>query len=411
MQQKPKMLKSSMKKRAKNKLMHAQLSKKINAGAVNLALAFLILIHASLFAQQVQPVPILDPGNIARYPLFQQMPLIQQEMPMVTIAAVGDLMMSSWIIDYVNEMGVDYPFDSTRTILASADIAIANLEAPLTAEGERFEDKKYTFKVPPHFVEGIAGAGFDVVTMANNHIVDYGCQGVMSTIDILNGAGIKSCGAGENRRQACSPTFIDVNNVRIAFVGFSMTFPDEFWATADTCGTCYPTEDLLARVISECERQADFTVASFHWGAEKHTEPRQYQINFGRRAIDFGADLVLGHHPHVLQGLELYKNKLIAYSLGNYVFASYSNVARTSLILKTKIDADGLILAKLIPINVHNASINFQPNLLKGRAKRAVLDELNMLSTNLNDGKTIIDSDGYILPSTVLGSTEHLAAD
>ena len=385
--------------------MNFYVNKKNNAGTTLLVSAFLLC--AGLFSQQAQQLPTLDPGNIARYPLFQQLPLIQHDMPMVTIAAVGDLMMSSWIIDYVNENGVHYPFDSTRAELTSADIAIANLEAPLTDSGERFEDKKFTFKVPPHFVEGIAGAGIDVVTMANNHIVDFGCQGLMNTLDILSDAGIKACGAGANRHQACAPTFMDVNNVRVAFVGFSMTYPDDFWATTDNCGTCYPTEELLFEVISECERQADFTVASFHWGSEKSIRPKQYQVEFGRKAIDFGADLVLGHHPHVLQGLEIYKGKLIAYSLGNYVFASYSNVARTSIILRTKIDAGGLVLAKLSPINVHNAVINFQPQQLEGLAIRAVLDELNTLSAPLNDGKVLIDEDGYILPAKIFASPAH----
>ena len=329
---------------------------------------------------------------------------------MVSIAAVGDLMMSSWIIDVVKENGVDYPFDGTRAILSGADIAIANLEAPLTAGGERFADKKYTFKAPPHFISGIAAAGFDVVNMANNHIVDYGCQGVMNTVKTLEEAGVEHCGAGENRRQACSPAFIDVNGVRVAFVGFSMTYPDEFWATADKCGTCYPTEERLYRVISECEQQADLTVVSFHWGAEKHKTPRQYQVEYGRKAVDFGADLVLGHHPHVLQGLELYKGRLIAYSLGNYVFASYSNAAKTSIILKAKIDAGGLVLAKLTPINVHNATVEFQPIPLSGRARKSVIDDLNAMSTPLNDGKELIDDDGYILPPRIFSTPPALGA-
>jgi len=371
-----------------------------NAGMNFVVPAFLFLIFMAEFgcAQQARPIPLLDPGNVARAPLFQKLPLLEQRAPMLSIAAVGDLMMSSWIIDVVKEKGVDYPFDSTRALLRGADIAIANLEAPLTADGEPFEGKKYTFKVPPEFVSGIAAAGFDVVNMANNHSVDFGCTGVANTIKALESAGIQHCGAGENRERACAPSFIDVNGFRVAFVGFSMTFPDEFWATADTCGTCYPTDALLYDVISECEQQADLTVVSFHWGAEKFTAPKEYQINFGHKAIDYGADLVLGHHPHVLQGLELYKGKLIAYSLGNYVFASYSNVARTSVILKAKIDAGGLVLARLTPINVHNAVVEFQPTVLRGRAQSAVLDSLRNMSLPLNQGRNIIDDDGFILP-------------
>lgn len=321
--------------------------------------------------------------------------------PTITLAAVGDLMMSSWIIDVIQEHGVDFPFDSTRDFIQSADVAIANLEAPLTAEGERFADKKYTFKVPPHFVSGIADAGFDVVTMANNHIVDYGCEGIMNTFAALQGAGIDHCGAGRNRAEACAPTIVDVNGIKVAFIGFSMTYPEEFWATNTRCGTCYPTEEVLYKSVTEAERIADLTVVSFHWGAEKYNSPRAYQLTYGRSAIDFGADLVLGHHPHVLQGLEIYKEKLIAYSLGNYVFASYSGSATTSMILRAKFNSKGLLLARIIPINVHNAEVNFQPLILQGQKKQEVLENLNAFSKPLNNNKILIDKDGYILPSKI----------
>ncbi|MBN1481706.1 CapA family protein [candidate division KSB1 bacterium] len=324
--------------------------------------------------------------------------------PTITLAAAGDLMMSSWIIDVVNEQGVDFPFDSTRDFIETADVAIANLEAPLTAQGERFADKKYTFKVPPHFVTGIANAGFDVVTMANNHIVDFGCEGIVNTFIALQEAGIYFCGAGDNREQACAPTIMDVNGMKIAFIGFSMTYPEEFWATTTRCGTCYPTEEVLYQSITEAERMADLTVVSFHWGAEKYSSPRAYQMAYGRLAIDFGADLVLGHHPHVLQGLEIYKGKLIAYSLGNYVFASYSNSATTSMILRVKFDSTGLLLGRIIPINVYNAEVNFQPVVLQGQKKQGVIQDLNRFSKPLNNNKTIIDQDGYILPSKALSS-------
>jgi poly-gamma-glutamate synthesis protein (capsule biosynthesis protein) len=372
------------------------------AGIVLLLPAFFI----SLYSQDLQqPIPEFEYDAIRS--VLQDMQSTWSPPTsgsIVNIAAVGDLMMSSWIIDVVNERGVDFPFDSTRRFIETADVAIANLEAPFTTSNERFEDKKYTFKVPPHFVKGIVNAGFDVVTMANNHIVDFGCKGLYDTISTLEKMGLYYCGAGADRQQACAPTIFEMNGVKLAFIGFSMTYPDDFWATSMRCGTCYPTEAQLYHSIAQAEKAADFTIVSFHWGAEKHTTPRAYQIKYGRLAIDYGADLVLGHHPHVLQGLELYQGKLIAYSLGNYVFASYSNTAKTSIVLRARINQDGLILAKVIPINVHNSTINFQPVELRGTEKHNVLDDLNAISRPLNNGRLLIDNEGYISPSKIIYS-------
>ena len=316
---------------------------------------------------------------------------------LITIAAVGDLMMSSWIIDIVKEKGVDYPFDSTRALLQSADIAIANLEAPLTETGQSYEDKTYTFKVPPTFIDGIKRSGIDVVTLANNHILDFGIKGLSNTIAILDSNNIKHCGGDKDRQTACAPTIINYYGIKIGFLGFSMTFPKEFWAKQDTWGTCYPDEALLHRVIKECEEKADLTVVSFHWGAEKRETPKDYQIFFAHKAIDFGADLVLGHHPHVLQGLEMYKNKLIAYSLGNYVFGSYSNHAKDSIVLQARLTFNGLLSAQVSPISVHNATVNFQPVLHKGEKRKAVINHLNQISKELNGNRNILTDSGEII--------------
>lgn len=316
--------------------------------------------------------------------------------PLITIVAVGDLMMSSWVIDVVKEKGVDFPFDSTRSLLKSADITIANLEAPLTKAGTSYEDKTFTFKVPPTFIDGIKRSGIDIVTLANNHILDFGVQGLSNTIMILDSNNIKHCGAGKNREFACAPVIVDFYGVKVGFLGFSMTYPKEFWAKKNAWGTCYPDEDLLRQVINESEANADLTIVSFHWGAEKRATPKDYQLFFAHKAIDFGADLVLGHHPHVLQSLEIYKNKLIAYSLGNYVFGSYSNNAKDSVVLQAELTMNGLLSAQVYPISVYNAAVNFQPVLHKGLKRKAVLDHLNNISKDLNGNQNILLESGKI---------------
>ena len=197
---------------------------------------------------------------------------------LISMSAVGDLMLGSWIIDLLKEKGVDYPFDHTREFLQRTDLAIANLEAPITESVNRFRDKKYTFKIPPSFVKGIKNSGIDVVTLANNHMLDFGCEGLEQTIAVLDSFEIYHCGAGKYEADACAPVFVELFGIKIAFLGYSLTYPDEFWATASSCGTCFATEQRLEQGIKIAEQEAQLTIVSFHWGAEKRTTPKPYQI-------------------------------------------------------------------------------------------------------------------------------------
>lgn len=362
-------------------------------------LIFICVILISVTAAQ-EIIPML---NLAEEPrrafLGDVLPFYKKMITPVKIAAAGDLMLGSWIVDKVAAEGVDAPFDSTRAWIESADLAIANLEAPLADHGELYVEKQYTFKVPTYLVEGIVNAGFDVLTLANNHFLDYGGNGLSQSIAALDGAGLRYCGAGMNSAEACAPAILEANGIRVAFVGFSMTYPDEFWATSSRCGTCHPSDDTLEDIINDCEANADLTVVSIHWGTEKKTAPNPYQVEMAHHFVDLGADLVLGHHPHVLQGMELYKGKLIAYSLGNYIFGSLSENAHTSMILRVMLDMNGLLMARAVPIHVYNAVVNFQPKELRGEAKQQVIAELQTFSKTLNGGKNIIDDEGYVLPS------------
>lgn len=313
----------------------------------------------------------------------------------VSIVAVGDVMLGSWVTLILNQKGAFYPFEKTSNYLQSGDVSIANLEAPFTQEGEAF-DKKFTFKVPPEHAQGLSEAGIDVVTLANNHIMDFGENGLISTIETLEKEGLKHCGAGLNLKEANQPAVIEIRGKKIAFFGYSMTFPQEFYAKEDSSGTVYPEPDLMTKTLTAWEDSVDFTVVSFHWSAEKLDFPKDYQIYFAHLAVNSGADLVLGHHPHVLQGIERYKNRLIAYSLGNFVFGSYSQDAIDSIILKIYLREDGLFYAQCIPINVANREVEFQPNILKDESKRAVIKKLQRLSFNLNHGQNIIQDSGII---------------
>ncbi len=315
--------------------------------------------------------------------------------PAISIVAVGDIMLASWVIPLMEQEGPLYPFKSTKVLLQSADVAIANLEAPFADSGRAY-DKKFTFRVPTQYAVGLKQAGFDVLNLANNHILDYGWEGLASTLQILDKLEIKHSGAGADYFEASKPAIVQVGDKKLAFFGFSMTYPKEFYATTDSCGTAYPWPDSLVSLLETWEDSVDFSIVSFHWSAEKRDHPKDYQVYFAHLAIDHGADLVIGHHPHVLQGLELYKNRLIAYSLGNFAFGSYSARATDSIILKVYLNKNGLFYARCIPINVDNRIVEFQPRIFSKSEGRHVISQLQQLSYEIN-GQNILSKSGLIL--------------
>jgi poly-gamma-glutamate synthesis protein (capsule biosynthesis protein) len=331
------------------------------------------------------------------------------EHQVISIAAVGDVMLGAAALRTIEERGCDYPFDSTRTLLRGADIAIANLEAPFTRRGSPF-DKRFTFRVPPQWAAGVRNAGFDVLNLANNHILDYGQDGLFDTIATLDSLGLFHCGAGANDSAAAAPALVRVRGKTIAFLGFSTTYPEEFWATRNRAGTCFPFQLRMEKAIKASRAQADHVVVSFHWGAELATTPKDYQRLLAHRAVECGADVVLGHHAHVLQGIEVYRGRLIAYGLGNFAFGSRSESSRESMILKVYLDADGPVLARVIPISVYHREVAFQPRPLRGQDRADALARLAHLSAGLNGGKQILDEQGFVLLSPDRVVPEVMAA-
>jgi len=314
----------------------------------------------------------------------------------VSLVVVGDLMMGGSALPILHQKGADYPFDLTRTHLHTADIALANLEAPFTHSGKAF-DKTFIFRVPPEYAGGVARAGFDVLTLANNHILDYGPEGLFSTVMVLDSLGIAHCGVGHDLSAAERGVVVKRGPWRVGFLAYSMTYPADFWATLGRMGTAYPYPERFKECLRVMREEADLIVVSFHWGGELKVDPKPYQRLFAHRAIDWGADLVVGHHPHVLQGLEIYEDRLIAYSMGNFVFGSYSRNVRESIILKVRYDSMGFLMAEVIPISVFNYDVQFQPRLLEGALREKVIQRLNDISSDLNGGRKIVRESGIIV--------------
>jgi poly-gamma-glutamate capsule biosynthesis protein CapA/YwtB (metallophosphatase superfamily) len=320
-------------------------------------------------------------------------PPASQGAPEVFIAAVGDIMLGGTAQPELAKYGYDYPFDKTRQIIRQAQIAFCNLEGPLTDDGAAEVSKKYLFRSPPNEVApALARAGFNVASLANNHSLDYGPRGLTDTRAALETAGIHPVGAGRDLAQARTPVILSIppargsgysaaaGGTRVAFLAYSLVFPEEFWAGPEKPGTAFGHERYVRADVAAARRRADIVVVSFHWGQEGKAVLRDYQTLLAHAAIDSGASVVLGHHPHVLQGVERYKDGVIVYSLGNFAFGSYSKTATRSVIALFGFRNRRLSDLRLVPIDVNNVEVVFQPRPLIGRDATEVVEQLQQLS-------------------------------
>jgi len=309
----------------------------------------------------------------------------------VIINAVGDIMLSGSYKNIIDRHGYSFPFEATSGILKDSQVTVGNLELPITERGSEFTGKRYRFRSPPKAAKSLREAGFSILTLANNHILDYGNDGLMDTISYLEYYGIRHAGAGQNLVEARKPSIVEVDGKRIAFLAYSLTYPDEFFAGPDRHGTAPGYPSFVAEDIRAAKRVSDHVFASFHWGRELERTPRPYQVRIARLAVDAGADVVLGHHPHVLQGIELYKGKVIFYSLGNFTFGSSSKHADRSIIARIKLGKaiEGI---EIIPLNVLNREVRYQPAVLTGEKGDILIARLNFLSRGM--GARIVQKNG-----------------
>ncbi len=292
------------------------------------------------------------------------------EPPTITVAAVGDIMFSGSAGRLVRSKGPKAPFSSTRKILKAADVTVGNLETSLSKRGRPVPGKAFTFRGTPRAVKGLTYAGFDFLSLANNHARDYGSTALKDTIKNLDKAKIAHAGAGKNKKAAWKPAIIERNGAKIAFLGFSQIGPSNFRATSSRSGTAYTmNRKAVNKAIKAASKKADYVIVSFHWGIEKDFSANRRQVADGRAAIRSGADLVLSHHPHVIQGVEFYKKGLIAYSLGNFVFSPGSQMGRDSMILRATLSPKGVSKVTAVPVRITNG----RPVVQKGSGAKRII--------------------------------------
>ncbi len=277
----------------------------------------------------------------------------------VTLLAAGDMMLDRSIGYRLVTFGPDAIFDDEMAaLLRSADVTIGNLECAISERGEPLP-KGYTFRAPPVAAEALQLAGFDLVSLANNHAMDYGPIALADTSAELRKQGIFSVGAGENLAAASAAQVLERNGLRIAFVGLldapaeGEGFSRRTWeATSSRPGVAWADPETVTAAVDAAHASADLVVVMLHFGEEYAPNPNANQRELAYAAIDAGATLVIGTHPHVLQEVEEYGGGLIAYSLGNFVFDGFEGDANTTALLEVTLTADGVADWELIPAEV-----------------------------------------------------------
>ena len=273
---------------------------------------------------------------------------------------------------YYENYGADYFLQNVKDIFSTDDLTIANFEGTLTDSDER-EDKTFAFKAPASYASILTGGSVEAVNTANNHSHDYGDQSFDDTLAALNDAGIVHFGYDET-------AVMDVKGIKVGLVGIYELY--------DHLEREQQLKDNIAKVKAD---GAQLIVVIFHWGNETETVPDSNQTTLGRIAIDEGADLVCGHHPHVLQGIETYKGRNIVYSLGNFCFGGNSSPSDMDTMIYQQtftIDADGVKkdnVTNIIPCSISSAAYdgynNYQPTPAEGDEATRILGKINERSS------------------------------
>ncbi|MEG4575921.1 CapA family protein [Microcoleus sp. N3A4] len=360
----------------------------VGSALASFVLGFWVSYHEALAMRLVSPVsPYQQAGIISGPPpkrpdavqaALELVPVMQQKQvanpydPTVTLMFGGNVNLSDAL---ASSTGNDYHWAfANMDEYRQADVAMVNLENPLTRSTLGSGKKQLNFKADPESVKVLTAGGVDIVNLANNHAMDYEEPGLVETINTLNNAGIQHLGAGRNIKEARRPDIIEVKGQRIAYLGYYDA--DLHAADQGKAGTNPRRNNRVAEDIRALRGQVDWIIVNYHWGVELADYPGDWQIDLARFTIDQGADLVVGHHPHVLQGAEIYKGRPIVYSLGNFIFGGNARSDYDTAVLKVSLK-DRNMKVEFLPVEVKK----FQPKVVTGDAGSRILKHVEQISS------------------------------
>jgi len=285
-----------------------------------------------------------------------------------------------------------YPFEKIAPLMRKKDLVVVNLETPLT----RHPRACGFFVSDPRYAQAMKDAGISIVSLANNHIFDAGEIGFLHTLDHLKDAGISYVGAGRNFEDARLGEHFQLNGMKLIFLSYTDYCNSGFASIAAEYPGILPLDrQLIVEDIKVARKKADFVFVSLHWGIENQPNVHPKQIEIAHSLIDAGADGIVGHHPHVPHGIEIYKKRPILYSLGNFIFGHSKNQWADNYLAEIVIDQKRIQGVIIYPISGKGQEL-FQPELLSGARADLLLHELQIKSVVFNTGIAIQNHVGYV---------------
>lgn len=282
--------------------------------------------------------------------------------PELRFMAMGDIMLGRGVGARLRKAGgYEKAFEKISFYLNLGDVVFANLETPLTDSNHGLDkERKIVLKAEPESVVALTGAGINLISLSNNHILDYYEKGLFDTMDLLDKNGIKHAGAGKNIEEARTPAIIEKNGLKTALLAYT-TFAEltyagkpyqNYAAGPDKSGLVRDRYETIREDILKIRDQVDLVAVSMHWGIEDSFKVTTEQKELAHKLIDDGADMILGHHPHQYQGIEVYKGKPIFYSMGNFLFDQNDPENMESFIIDMKYKGSELIEFTALPVRI-----------------------------------------------------------
>jgi len=297
-----------------------------------------------------------------------------------TLVFVGDVMLARGVGVKMQEQGDwAYPFGNLLETLRSADLTFGNLECPVSDQGRDLHHL-YSFRADPRVLAGLKDAGFDVVSQANNHTYDWGPKALLDSLRRLRAEGIRPVGAGQNDLEAHYPVIVDVGGLRVGFLAYVEINPKEATAGVDRPGVAWLEPERVLADIRFARPLVDVLVVCPHWGVEYAPRPKPEHVKLGQRMIDAGADLIVGSHPHVVQPLDEYHGRWIAYSLGNFVFDQKRTETHHGLMLKVTVRDKQIASVTMTPTHI-NSRFQAELDLPKPSREQALRAKPSQSST------------------------------